>query len=238
MPAHHKSAHPYKSAHRFAYLLLCLGLMIQIVANLGLAPQIEAQPKLPATAEVVAVNIEARWEGVPEENIPDTLTFTVVPDGIAFMASSMMLTAENDWQGSLAVHSGTRALQFKQTEVQGFDHRILGSMEEGFVLEYYLPGNIPDDGAQVADQDLPVGSIELAEVPTQTVKLKEDTPSPIVETREGESLSEEEYKERLIQAHLQEQGYIVNKTPYYIGIGVCVALIVVVIVLRILLGRS
>lgn len=227
----------HNSCRRFAYLILTLSLVVQLVANLIPAPQVEAQPKLPAAAEVIAVNIEARWEGVPEESIPDMLTFTVVPDGIAFMASSMILTPETDWQGSIDVHSGTRALQFKQTEVEGLDNRILGSMEEGFVLEYYPLGNIPDDGAQEANQDIPVGSIELAEVPTQTVKLRQQ-PGPIVETKEGESLSEEEYKERLIQAHLQDQGYIVDKTPYYIGIGICVSLIVVVIVLRILLGRN
>lgn len=227
----------HKSSRWLAFWVLSLSLLVQLLVNLIPATPVAAQPRLPATAEVIAVNLEATWEGVPEEYIPERLTFTVVPDGVAFMASTLTLTAENGWQSSIDVHSGTRAVQFKQTDLEGLDSRILGSMEEGFVLEYYLPGNIPDDGAQIANQELPVGSVELAEVPTQTVKLQKDR-SPIVETREGESLSDEEYKERLVQAHLQEEGYIVDKTPYYIGIGICVALIVVVIVLRILLGRN
>lgn len=195
---------------------------------------------LPISGEAMVMDIAVNWENVPEEQIPDNLAVTIVPDGVAFMASTIFFDAEADWKVAVEVHMGTRSIQFKDTDIEGLEHRILGNVTDGFTIEYYLPGELPqDDEVEVVNNLAPTGSIQLQEMPSQTMDL--NPTKPLVETKPGESLTPEEYQKRLVEQQLRDQGYVLDdaqKTPYYIGIGICVALIVVVIVIRVLLGRK
>lgn len=192
--------------------------------------------RLPASAEVMDIPLKVSWPDVPEEDIPDQVSVTAVPDGIAFMATDVFVYAKDDWQATFLAPMGTRSIQLRNLERPGFEYRILGSLEDSYTIEYYLAGQMPEDGASLAEQNLPLEPYELPDTPTQTVKLNPDR--PIVQTKEGESLSEEELRDRYVEEQLRMEGYNLNRTPYYIAIGICVALIIIVIVIRVLLGRK
>lgn len=217
-------------------LILCL-FFLALIPFTDFAKMTVSANRLPVTGEVIAVNVNVDWGEVPEDNIPASLTITATPDGIPFMGSDLILNANADWQGSLAVHSGTRRVEFKSLEIEGLDHRLSGSLEEGYTISYYLQGQAPETSEpDTAEEPVEEVTLDLAAVPTKEINLKDR--GITVETEEGESLSEEEYKERLLDAYMREHGYIVDKTPYYIGIAICVALIIIVIVIRVLIGRK
>ncbi len=224
-----------RSLSRHALVILGLTILINLFCRIFFVEEVEGM-RLPATTEAMLVTVQIDWDAVPEDDRPDSVEFTMVPDGIAFMATNIYLDSALDWTNQIEVHLGTRNIQFKGVEIEGFDHRILGQVKEGFTIEYYPLGQVPSDDAELADQGISTESIVLEPVPSQTVLI--GTAGIQIETSEGESLSEEEIRERLIEQRLTEEGYIIDKTPYYIGIAVCVALIIIVIVIRILLGRN
>lgn len=217
-------------------LVLCL-FFLALIPFTSLTGLTVSAARLPVTGEVIAVNVNVNWGEVPEDRIPESLTITATPDGIPFMGSDLILNANANWQGSMAVHSGTRRVEFKSLEIDGLDHRLSGSLEEGYTISYYLQGEAPETSEQDTEEEpAEEVTLDLAAVPTQEVPLKNR--GITIETEEGESLTDEEYKERLLDAYMREHGYIVDKTPYYIGIAICVVLIIIVIVIRVLLGRK
>lgn len=199
------------------------------------AQELEARHQLPPAAEVMEIPLHVSWENVDEAAIPANISVTALPDGIAFMATDVYIYADNGWEAKFAVPMGTKMVQFRNIELDGYDYRILGSLEDSYTIEYYPVGGVPDDGAILANQAPEVGEVQLPQAPTQTVQLKQD--KPLVDTQPGESLSDEELQERYIEEQLRQEGYVVDRTPYYIGIGICVALIIIVITIRILLAR-
>lgn len=226
MPKHPREA-------RIGLILLLATLTLQLFIGPFFPGSTPVRAESSATTNVA---LRVSWDAI-EGDHPQELIFTIVPDGIAFMALTVHLSDANNWETSATIAAGTQAMQFRGVDVEGLDYRVLGSVKDGYTIEFYPEGEIPTDNAHLANQDVDPNSVEIAAVPTQTV-IVEKPSVPMIETQPGESLSDEEYQQRLIRAQLEANGLLPNRTPYYIGIAICVVLIIVVIIIRILLGRS
>ena len=198
----------------------------------------EQQPD-PVAADVFYIDISVDWGDVPAEQIPDSLYLTVVPDGIAFMASNVLFDAEHEWKAQVQALPGTKHLEVKEDKIDGLEDRLLGNVEEGYQLQYFPLGQMPKDNAATATRNVQPHDGTYAGVETRKVSITERAPGAVaISTREGESLTPSELAERQLQAELEAQGLVMpNRTLYMIGVIICLILIVVVIALRILLGR-
>lgn len=198
----------------------------------------EQQPD-PVAADVFYIDINVDWGDVPAEQIPDSLYLTVVPDGIAFMASNVLFDAEHEWKAQVQALPGTKHLEVKEDKIDGLEDRLLGNVEEGYQLQYFPLGQMPKDNAATATRNVQPHDGTYAGVETRKVSITERAPGAVaISTREGESLTPSELAERQLQAELEAQGLVMpNRTLYMIGVIICLILIVVVIALRILLGR-
>lgn len=191
---------------------------------------------------LVDIPVSVNWDNVPEDKIPEQLTVLLTPDGVSFMATNLMFNAEMGWKGNIQTIGGTRTIAITVPPLEGLEYRLLGSVEEGYTIEYHPEGKIPEDDARLADQSVNPAKVSHAEVETSLVSkpaAQEAAPDlPAIETSEGEILSQEELERRMVAAALKEQGITApNRTLYIVGIIVCAILIVLAIIARILLGR-
>lgn len=227
--------------------LLILSLLLQLFCLGSVAVQAEeaAPQEAPAASNpseyTISIPVKLNWDNVPQESVPKELIITFVPDGVAFMAATLHFNAENNYAGQIEAIAGTRTLLIKGDKVDGLDNRVLGSVEQGYTIEYYPAGQVPADGAQLANQDTSPQSASYVQPETSKVPVQVNANMPAVQTKEGESLSDEEYKARQIEEaakrEAEAQGLNVNRNFYIGGIVVCGVLIVIVIVVRILLSR-
>lgn len=191
---------------------------------------------------LVGIPVSVNWDHVPEEMVPAQLTVLFVPDGIGLMSANLLFTAESQWRGTVQTIGGTRTMVISVPPLEGLEYRLLGSIEEGYTIEYHPEGAIPDDNAKLADQSVDPAEISHAEVETIRVSKAPQAQAadglPVVSTSEGESLSREEMEQRMVAAVLEQQGITApNRTLYIIGIVICGVLIIAAVIARILLGR-
>ena len=155
------------------------------------------------------------------------------------MASNVLFNAEHEWKAQVQALPGTKHLEVKEDKIDGLEDRLLGNVEEGYKLQYFPLGQMPQDNAATATRNVQPHDGTYAGVETRTVAITERAPeAAAISTREGESLTPSELAERQLQAELEAQGLVMpNRTLYMIGVIICLILIVIVITLRILLGR-
>ena len=193
----------------------------------------------------ITIPVSVEWKNVPEKSIPEELIVTFVPDGVPFMATNVNFRKEMEagsWSGYISALAGTQTVQVNVGRLEGLEYRVLGDVKKGIVLQYWEEGKIPNDGAKLAEQSIEPEKAPL-DVPVETTKVSRPTVSPqakiTIQTEPGESLTPEEYNERMVEAALEARGYKSPNRAFYIaGIVVCAILILIVLAARIYLGKK
>lgn len=208
----------------------------------------------PEQAGFVDVKVKVDFSGVDASLVPAKMTVTYVPDNILVNSIAVSLSEENGWAASAQIPANTQKLYFTQSPVEGVSFSLTGDSQSGYVLVAKAGQTTAPSQDQLVDSDShaivsynpPTGNVFKPSIQNKpgdkllikNPKIKAMDPRTDANKIEGAQGNNAEAEEELEEVKKKMQRNEDNKPIYIVGSILAGSLMVLLIVMRLTMGKA
>lgn len=208
----------------------------------------------PEEAGFVDVKVKVDFSGVDASLIPAKMTVTYVPDNILVNSIAVSLSEENGWSASAQIPANTQKLYFTQSPVEGVSFSLSGDSQSGYVLVAAAGQTTAPSQDQLVDSDShaivsynpPSGNVFKPAIQNKpgdkllikNPKIKAMDPRTDTNKNEGATGDNSEAAEELEKVKKKMQRNEDNKPIYIVGSILAASLMVLLVVMRLTMGKA
>ncbi len=208
----------------------------------------------PEEAGFVDVKVKVDFSGVDASLVPAKMTVTYVPDNILVNSIAVSLSEENGWAASAQIPANTQKLYFTQSPVEGVSFTLSGDSQSGYVLVATAGQTTAPSQDQLVDSDShaivsynpPSGDVFKPSIQNKpgdkllikNPKIKAMDPRTDTNKNEGATGDNSEAAEELEKVKKKMQRNEDNKPIYIVGSILAGSLMVLLIVMRLTMGKA
>lgn len=208
----------------------------------------------PEEAGFVEVKVKVDFSGVDASLIPAKMTVTYVPDNILVNSIAVSLSEENGWEASAQIPANTQKLYFTQSPVEGVSFSLSGDSQSGYVLVATAGQTTAPSQDQLVDSDShaivsynpPSGNVFKPAIQNKpgdkllikNPKIKAMDPRTDTNKIEGAQGNNAEAEEELEEVKKKMQRNEDNKPIYIVGSILAASLMILLVVMRLTMGRA